>query len=60
MNALVSSKKSDGQAQTETIHPVGFGRMSLFLLTVWIVNVAFYFWHFAAFAVPDFQKWLGR
>jgi hypothetical protein len=40
--------------------PSGHGKMPLILLVLWIANIAFFFFYFIRYGLPDLQSWLQK
>jgi hypothetical protein len=48
------------EPEEEIVPPSGHGKMPLILLILWIANVAFFFFYFIKFGIPDLQNWLQK
>jgi hypothetical protein len=38
----------------------GHGKMPIFLLIIWLVNICFFVGYFVTFGLPDLKNWLAK
>jgi hypothetical protein len=60
MKAELPETQHTVEPEEEIVPPSGHGKMPLILLLLWIANVAFFFFYFIKFGLPDLQEWLQK
>lgn len=57
----IEIKNEEAEIVPEEIVPQsGHAKMPLFLLVIWIINVAFFLFYFIRYGLPDLEQWLSR
>ena len=60
MKTIVAKNEDTEVVPQEIVPESGHAKMPLFLLVIWIVNVAFFLFYFIRYGLPDLEKWLSR